>query len=106
MAPIIMYGGVHELSAPSKYRPFAKEGPHAISNGLLLRSDLHRLFDKGYLTVTPESRLEVSARLKQDFDNGKSYYPLHGQLVSLPTSATDRPDTGQLTWHNEHVFLG
>jgi putative restriction endonuclease len=87
-------------------RPFAKEGPHAISNGLLLRSDLHRLLDRGYLTVTPEYRLEVSARLKQDFDNGKSYYPLHGQLVSLPSSSADRPDAGQLAWHNQHVFLG
>jgi putative restriction endonuclease len=86
-------------------RPFAREGPHATPNGLLLRSDLHRLFDRGYLTVTPEHRLEVSARLKQDFDNGKSYYPLHGHGVTLPRSLADRPDSEQLAWHNENVFL-
>ena len=30
--------------------------PHEISNGLLLRSELHRLFDKGYVTVTTDYR--------------------------------------------------
>jgi len=28
-------------------RPHAKSGPHEIRNGLLLRSDLHNLFDLG-----------------------------------------------------------
>ena len=33
-------------------KPYAESGPHFISNGLLLRSDLHKLFDTGYLTIT------------------------------------------------------
>lgn len=37
---------------------------------------------------------------------GKLYYPLHGQLGSLPKSAVHRPDAGQLWWDNEHMFLG
>ena len=37
-------------------RPYAKSGPHEIRNGLLLRSDLHNLFDLGYLTVTLDYR--------------------------------------------------
>ena len=32
-------------------KPYAESGPHAISNGLLLRSDLHKLFDSGYLIL-------------------------------------------------------
>ncbi|MCC7034683.1 MAG: HNH endonuclease [Acidobacteria bacterium] len=100
----------HEHSLPvleaAHIKPFAQEGPHATSNGLLLRSDLHRLFDTGYLTVAPNYRLEVSRRLKEDFDNGKSYYPLHGTLVTLPRRAADRPDPGLLAWHSEHVFRG
>lgn len=35
-------------------KPYAESGPNMISNGLLLRSDLHTLFDHGYLTVTDE----------------------------------------------------
>lgn len=100
--------GEHSLPAleAAHIRPFSKEGPHRISNGLLLRSDLHRLFDKGYLTVSPDCHLEVSRRLKEDFDNGKSYYPLHGHVVSVPKRAADRPDAELLGWHNERVFLG
>ena len=37
-------------------RPYADNGPHQLSNGLLLRSDLHRLFDLGYFTVDPDRR--------------------------------------------------
>jgi putative restriction endonuclease len=31
---------------PAHIRPYARDGQHAVSNGLLLRSDLHRLFDR------------------------------------------------------------
>ena len=85
--------------------PFASDGPHTVNNGLLLRSDLHRLFDRGYITVTPDHRLEVSARLKDHFQNGRSYYPLHGKVVSVPSRVADRPDPELLRWHNEHRFL-
>src|SRR5258708_36148146 len=46
-------------------RPYAENAPHRVANGLLLRSDIHRLFDKGYVTVSPEDRrFVVSRRLK------------------------------------------
>jgi len=44
-------------------RPYAENGPHSVSNGLLLRSDWHQLFDAGYITVTPQHRVEVSRRI-------------------------------------------
>ena len=70
----------HSLPAleASHIQPYAKDGPHDVRNGVLLRADLHRLFDQGYVTITPEHRLEVSPRLKEDYQNGRSYYPLHG----------------------------
>ena len=58
-------------------RPYAKSGPHEIRNGLLLRSDLHDLFDLGYLTVTLDHRVEVSRRIREEFENGRHYYALH-----------------------------
>ena len=73
-------------------RPFAEDGPHAIENGLLLRSDMHILFDSELLTVTPEHRLEVSSLIKDQYSNGKLYYSYHGQeLRSLPTSLVSAP---------------
>lgn len=56
----------------------------ALPDGVLLRADLHRLFDKGYVTITPDYCLEVSSRLKADYSNGRSYYPLNGQTLRLP----------------------
>ena len=98
----------HEHSLPAleaaHIRPYSEGGKHEVRNGLLLRSDLHRLFDTGYLTVTPSHRLEVSPRLREHFSNGRSYYPLHGSNVELPKRNDDRADPDLLRWHNEHVF--
>jgi putative restriction endonuclease len=50
-----------------------------ISNGLLLRSDLYRLFDRGYLTVDADDMtIVVSPRIKEEYENGRAYYTLHG----------------------------
>jgi putative restriction endonuclease len=87
-------------------KPFSMGGQHDLTNGLLLRSDLHLLFDKGYLTVTPELRLEVSRRIREEFENGRGYYALHGSRVSSPTRPWQPPATEVLRWHNEEVFRG
>jgi putative restriction endonuclease len=60
-------------------RPYAEGGIHEVTNGLLLRRDLHSLFDRGYVTVTPQLRFEVSRRIKEEFENGRDYYALHGR---------------------------
>jgi len=73
-------------------------------NGLLLRADLHRLFDAGYVTVTPELRLEVSGRLREEFDNGKVYYDLQGRPIRVPADPSLTPSRAALAWHNENVF--
>lgn len=87
-------------------RPFADGGPHAVTNGLALRSDIHRLFDAGYVTVTPQHRFEVSRRLKDDFSNGRSYQAFHGQPIHLPSRTSDRPDPTLLCWHNDQRYNG
>jgi len=86
-------------------RPYGEGGEHEVNNGILFRSDLHRLFDRGYITVTPEFRLEVSNRLRLDFDNGRSYYPLHGSKLTVPRSVQEAPAAEWLRWHNENKFL-
>jgi putative restriction endonuclease len=70
----------------------------------LLRQDVHTLFDRGYVTITPEHKVEVSKRIKDEFDNGKEYYALHGSAVWLPKEARLQPGTEYLNWHNENVY--
>jgi putative restriction endonuclease len=88
-------------------RPYSEEGPHDLSNGLFLRSDLHTLFDKGYLTVTNELRIEVSRKIREEFSNGRDYYALHGsELKVLPVNHAHRPAIKFLEWHQTNRFLG
>lgn len=88
-------------------KPVSEGGENRLDNGLLLRSDIHTLFDRGYITVTPEKTVLVASRaLKEDFDNGEPYAPLHGTSLLGPGHSDDQPSSAQLVWHNEHRFRG
>ena len=87
--------------------PFAEKGPHDVTNGLLLRSDFHKLFDLGFITVTPEFNVEVSPKIREEWFNGKTYYRLHGQHVTnLPVEFAQQPNPEFLRWHNENRYRG
>lgn len=86
-------------------KPFSEAGFNNTFNGLLLRSDFHKLFDAGLVTVTPEHTVLVSSRIKEQWFNGKAYSRLHGaSLASLPRALDDRPRPDLLRWHNENRF--
>jgi putative restriction endonuclease len=88
-------------------KPYEKSGPHLISNGLLLRADIHKLFDKGYLTVTDQYKIEVSKRIREEFENGRDYYRYHGQdMFMVPSRESDKPSPLFLEWHNQYVYKG
>lgn len=86
--------------------PYGQGGGHQASNGILFRRDIHSLFDAGYVTVTPNMNFEVSRRIKEEFENGRHYYALHGQMISAPDRHECRPDAEKLSWHNENTYLG
>jgi putative restriction endonuclease len=86
-------------------RPVTRGGEHRLDNGLLLRSDVHTLFDRGYLGVDPGYRLRVSPRLRQDFGNGERFYAQAGQVVALPERKPDRPHREFLEWHLDEKFM-
>ena len=90
----------------SHVKPYSESGPHHVNNGVLLRVDIHKLLDAGYVTITPDYRLEVSQRIKTDFDNGKNYYSMHGTRLRVPEKEDLRPGREFIAWHNENVFLG
>lgn len=96
---------LHVLEA-AHIKPFGRDGPNDVRNGVLFRQDIHTLFDRGYITVTPEHRVEVSPRIKAEFANGHEYYSEHGKLISVPGEKSNQPSSEFLTWHNENVYLG
>ena len=87
-------------------RPFGQGGEHEITNGLLLRTDIHRLFDLGYVTVSTDRRFEVGRRLKEDFENGRHYYEMRGKPLLMPGKPEQRPGRSFLEWHQTNKFLG
>ncbi len=87
-------------------KPYDQDGPHDPRNGLLLRTDLHRLLDCGYATVTPDLRFWVSHRIREEFENGRDYYALDGQKLRPPTRPELAPSREFLEWHGDNVFRG
>ncbi|MGY4573513.1 HNH endonuclease [Bradyrhizobium sp. USDA 3256] len=87
-------------------RPFSSGGKHEASNGILLRRDIHSLFDSGYVTISPDYRFEVSKRIREEFENGRHYYALHGQQIAKPQNPNRQPDAKALVWHNENCYRG
>jgi putative restriction endonuclease len=75
-----------------------------LDNGLLLRSDVHTMFDSGYLAVDPAHRLLVSNRLREDFGNGEQFYAKAGEVIALPDRQADQPNREFLEWHLDTVF--
>lgn len=96
----------HSLPAleAAHIKPFSEGGPQSVRNGLLFRADVHKLFDAGYVTVTPDTVFHVSPRLRKDWSNGRSYYPLDGKKLTVPRNRVEHPDPELLKWHNDHVF--
>jgi putative restriction endonuclease len=88
-------------------RPLTRGGEHRIDNGLLLRSDVHTLFDAGYLAVDPNFSLVVSPRLRQEFGNGEEFYQRAAsrEPIAVPARRADRPAREFLEWHLDEIFL-
>jgi putative restriction endonuclease len=82
-------------------KPYSSGGPHDPDNGLLLRSDLHTLFDQGYMTVDADTlEVVVSGRIREEFENGRNYYGLHGRPIRLPHENGSQPSREYLAFHN------
>lgn len=86
-------------------RPYAEGGRHELSNGLLLRSDLHTLFDQHYLTIDPNKKtLLISKRIREQFENGRDYYALRNQQLNQPTDTLAWPSSNNLQYHFERFI--
>ncbi|MDQ2889963.1 MAG: HNH endonuclease [Gemmatimonadota bacterium] len=75
--------------------PYNGEKTNHPANGILLRADIHTLFDLGLLSVHPTTlSVSVAYSLKQTV-----YGKLHGQQISLPAETALRPLEACLAHH-------
>jgi hypothetical protein len=67
--------------------PFAEceeKDKYNVSNGLLLRSDLHVLFDKKLLKINPDTlQIEISKEILEDENNNKIYGEYHNKKIKV-----------------------
>lgn len=85
--------------------PVGTGGQHRIDNGVLLRSDMHTLFDRGYIGIDPHHNLRVSPALREQFGNGDWLYAREGAQIALPDRRAERPNPEYLEWHMEEIFV-
>jgi len=67
-------------------QPYVNATSNHIQNGLAIRTDLHKLFDIGLITIDSDYKVHVSPRLKS-----KYYIDFDNRPLLLPKSPTDCP---------------
>ena len=79
--------------------PYSGAASNVATNGLLLKSDIHLLFDRGLLAIEPDSLTTVIAPSLRDGQFG-----LHeGQRILVPENPSYRPDPRLLHNHLEQA---
>lgn len=77
--------------------PYRGDHSNSVTNGLLLRADIHTLFDQGLLAVDPERLVvELAPSL-----HGTAYGALHGTALRVPASDHLRPNREAIRRHRE-----
>lgn len=66
--------------------PYLDGDTNHVSNGLLLRADIHTLYDLGELRIDPNGVIHVSERLKDSI-----YGPYEGKTIRLPSDKNKQP---------------
>ena len=81
--------------------PYQGDATHHPSNGLLLRADLHTLFDLGLLSV---NTVTMTVLVSQELAS-TTYVALAGRAVRLPLVAAYRPSIPALDYHRSWAGL-
>jgi hypothetical protein len=80
-------------------QPYVGEESDHVQNGIVLRIDLHKLFDDGLITINRNYRVIVSEKLI-----GSEYYSFHNRLINLPKDKHDWPSLEALNYHQAFIF--
>jgi hypothetical protein len=88
-----------EVLEAAHIKPYSKKGASTTANGLLLRSDIHILFDLYLLSIDPDDRWKVF--LHPWVRAIPEYRSVHGSRATPPALAEDAPDSQLLREHFE-----
>lgn len=75
--------------------PYQGSDTNVVSNGLLLRADIHTLFDLGLLWIDPDSRVVKLAEALRESE----YQNWAGKPIFVPQKSSDQPSATALLSH-------
>ncbi|WP_193752825.1 HNH endonuclease [Aureimonas ureilytica] len=75
--------------------PYRGLKTNTIANGLLLRADVHTLFDLALISVDPKKLIVKASRLLR----GSQYEALNGRGLRLPAKSSLHPSAAALEYH-------
>jgi len=87
---------VVEILEAAHIKPYLGRNTNRIDNGLLLRADIHTLFDKGLIWVDENLLIQMSDRLQ-----GSEYAYLTGRALRVPVVQEERPHPDHLAAHRK-----
>lgn len=99
---IVAYGGrcaitgceEKEVLEAAHIIPYSEEQTYSINNGLLLRADIHTLFDLFYISINPNTgNVSVSSKLSSD------YQTYNDKPMLLPSAKEHYPDAEAISMH-------
>lgn len=85
---------VTEILEAAHIKPYRGAASNRVDNGLLLRADIHTLFDKGHIWLDNDLVICVSNKLR-----GSEYEALEGSKLRLPADPTCRPHVAHIADH-------
>jgi len=88
-------------------QPVERQGSNELTNGLVLRSDMHKLYDDGMIAVAPDRTIMICKQIRELYVNGKVYYSWDGKPLTItPKDEHLLPSTERLEWHMKNVWIG
>jgi hypothetical protein len=91
---------VEEVLEAAHVEPYLGDHSNVVSNGLLLRADLHTLFDLHLIGIDPSGCVVLAPRLR----DVQPYVSLAGRAVAVPKRTADRPSKRSLAAHAAQVL--
>lgn len=92
---------VHDVLEAAHIYPYRGPDTNKLTNGLLLRADLHTLFDCGLIAIDEVTMaLIVAPQLRSS-----EYGNLHGRILRTPSNPAHRPSKNALIQHRKSTGL-
>jgi putative restriction endonuclease len=86
--------------------PFSVSHDDKVNNGIALCPNLHRAFDRGLITISPDYTVLISKHINEDTVHPYSLCLLNGKKIVLPPGKQYYPLRENVDWHMENVFKG